>query len=158
MFNTTMLCITGHRPEKIENPDEVRAYMLLAYQVIAPDSVIQGMASGVDLWSAKLANSVGIPFWAVRPWAGHGPRKSDRLMYDGAMRDAALIHNVSPSLHYPGPWIYQKRNEWMVDHTNTVLAVWDGSSGGTKNCLDYAVKQGRKICHLDPNALTLEWL
>ena len=36
------------------------------------------------------------------------------------------------------PWCMNVRNHYMVDHSDRVLAVWDGSSGGTKNCIDYA--------------------
>jgi uncharacterized phage-like protein YoqJ len=32
----------------------------------------------------------------------------------------------------------QIRNEWMVDNAHIVLALWDGSSGGTGNCIKYA--------------------
>lgn len=28
----------------------------------------------------------------------------------------------------------QKRNEYMVDLADKVVAVWDGSKGGTDNC------------------------
>jgi uncharacterized phage-like protein YoqJ len=32
----------------------------------------------------------------------------------------------------------QKRNEMMVDDCNLLLTLWDGSDGGTANCLGYA--------------------
>ena len=35
----------------------------------------------------------------------------------------------------------QTRNEFMVDHSHMVLAYWDGTPGGTKNCIDYALKR-----------------
>ncbi len=117
------------------------------------------MASGVDLLSAKLADSMGIPFWAIRPWAGHAPRKADVLLYKGALENAEFTYAVSPFENYPGPWVYQKRNEWMVDRAHTLLAVWDGSPGGTNNCLEYAIKRAdMKVCILNPNDLSLEWL
>lgn len=40
----------------------------------------------------------------------------------------------------------QLRNEYMVDQTEVVIAVWDGiKSGGTWNCIEYAQKQNKKI-------------
>ncbi len=33
---------------------------------------------------------------------------------------------------------YQRRNEWMVDHSSRVIAVFNGEPSGTKNTLDYA--------------------
>ena len=33
----------------------------------------------------------------------------------------------------------QKRNEFMVDNSDLVVAVWNGTSGGTANCLAYMI-------------------
>jgi O-acetyl-ADP-ribose deacetylase (regulator of RNase III) len=41
--------------------------------------------------------------------------------------------------------IYQRRNERMVDLSDMVAAFWDGSSGGTGNCVRYAQKVGKKM-------------
>jgi len=45
-------------------------------------------------------------------------------------------------------WKLQKRNEYMVDHSDLVLAYWDGSSGGTKNCIKYAIDSGVKVVNI----------
>ena len=39
----------------------------------------------------------------------------------------------------------------MVDHSDRVLAVWDGSSGGTKNCIDYAKEKMVPVDFILPN-------
>ena len=36
----------------------------------------------------------------------------------------------------------------MVDHSDLVLAYWDGSSGGTKNCIKYAIDSGVKVVNI----------
>lgn len=33
---------------------------------------------------------------------------------------------------------YQIRNEWMVDHSKRLIAVYNGEAGGTRNTLMYA--------------------
>ncbi len=33
---------------------------------------------------------------------------------------------------------FQIRNEWMVNHSARVIAVYNGERGGTKNTIDYA--------------------
>ena len=38
------------------------------------------------------------------------------------------------------PRAYQQRNEWMVDHSSRVIAVYDGMAGGTRNTIQYARK------------------
>ena len=41
-----------------------------------------------------------------------------------------------------------KRNIYMVDKSSLVVAVFNGEKGGTKNTVDYAVKNGKKILNL----------
>ena len=48
------------------------------------------------------------------------------------------------------PWLMQKRNEYMVDLADKVIAVWDGSKGGTGNCVRYAEKCGKEIIRIVP--------
>lgn len=152
------LAITGHRPEKIEDGDAVRTNILVGYRILSPEVVIQGMASGVDMWSARLAAAVGIPYWCARPWTTHAPRKAEREEYDNIIGSAAYVHVVTPLDRYPGPWVYQKRNEWMVDKADRILAVWDGSPGGTANCVAYAHRKDKEILRYDPKRDKLEWL
>lgn len=35
---------------------------------------------------------------------------------------------------------FQIRNEWMVNHSSRVIAVFNGKKSGTKNTIDYAKK------------------
>lgn len=39
-------------------------------------------------------------------------------------------------------------NEWMVDRAGRIAALWDGSWGGTFNCLNYARRRGVPIDNL----------
>jgi len=36
------------------------------------------------------------------------------------------------------------RNRYMVNNSDIVIAVWNGSKGGTANCVNYAKKQGKE--------------
>lgn len=42
----------------------------------------------------------------------------------------------------------QKRNEYMVDLADIVIAVWDGSASGTGNCVRYAERCGKQIIQI----------
>lgn len=53
------------------------------------------------------------------------------------MREAAAEVVVVSDGEY-AVWKMQTRNEAMVDAADELWALWDGSSGGTKNCIDYA--------------------
>lgn len=45
----------------------------------------------------------------------------------------------------------QIRNEYMVDHSNIIIAIWDGTSGGTYNCIKYARSLNKKIFYIRIN-------
>lgn len=149
--------ITGHRPEKIANWQYVEYQLALALQDQQIHVMIQGMAAGVDLRSARVAFSLNIPYIAARPWAGHKPRKADEIEYQKVLTHARRVVDVDPSIDYPGAWVYQKRNEWMVDNADMLVAVWDGSGGGTANCVAYALKREVPIWRIDPLTHEAGW-
>jgi uncharacterized phage-like protein YoqJ len=72
------------------------------------------------------------------------------IAYNAALRFAAEVVNVTDYDIFPGAWVYQKRNEWMVDHADEVVAVWDGTSSGTANCVAYAKKVGKPVWRIHP--------
>lgn len=143
--------ITGHRPEAIDDMVWVRAAIKQAYADMNATKVIQGMAAGVDLWSAAEAWNSKIPFVAAKPWAGHTPRIADRKAYEWVVSNAVEVVDVSSAESFPGNFIYHTRNKYMVDNADAVLAVWDGSlRGGTYACFQYAVQQEKPIYRIDP--------
>jgi uncharacterized phage-like protein YoqJ len=139
---------TGHRPEDCEDEGIVRlkARIKLRDKV---DIFICGMAAGFDLWAADEARELGIPVWAARPWKGHESRKEDVELYERIMKYADMVVNVNEAKDYPGPWVYHKRNEWMVDNATHVMAYWNGKeSGGTYACMNYARKVKKPIANI----------
>ena len=55
--------------------------------------------------------------------------------------DASVLVTDAPY----APRLMQVRNEYMVDHSDVVIAVWNGTDGGTANCVRYAASRGKKI-------------
>ena len=55
---------------------------------------------------------------------------------------ADLVCEISPHYHRG---VFQQRNIWMVDRSKRVIAVYNGSPGGTKNTIDYARKIGVNV-------------
>lgn len=54
-------------------------------------------------------------------------------------------------------WKMHKRNQWMVDKANALVAVWDGApEGGTANAVEYA-RLRIPIYHIDPKAKKEKW-
>lgn len=62
--------------------------------------------------------------------------------------DEYLIDGYTEGKYYPAKM--QKRNEYMVNESIAVIAVWDGTSGGTANCVKYAQKHGKIIIRVQP--------
>ena len=135
---------TGHRPEDAEPESWVRTKARVKLQYTdGVSTFICGMASGFDLWAADEARLLGLEVWAARPWAGHTPRRGDEELYQRILDYASRVVAVDEAEEYRGPWVYQKRNEWMVDNADVVMAYWSGvEKGGTYNCVKYA--RGRK--------------
>ena len=56
-----------------------------------------------------------------------------------------------PVERYPADWTYYgkqagyRRNEQMAEKAEALIAVWDGSSRGTKHMIDTANKKGLKV-------------
>jgi uncharacterized phage-like protein YoqJ len=144
---------TGHRPDKLGGyglPAQMEltlfaGEMLCQYK---PDWVISGMALGWDQALATACTRLGIPWTAAVPFQGQESRWSDQLQadYRELLGQARKVVYVSP----PGyaAWKMQKRNEYMVRWCHTVLALWNGSGGGTANCVRYAQAQGRPVVNV----------
>jgi len=47
----------------------------------------------------------------------------------------------------------QIRNRYMCDNSEAIIAVWNGSKGGTANCVNYAKKQGKEIIVINPDEI-----
>ena len=137
---------TGHRPEDCEDEEIVRRKIRETLETARPDVVINGLAAGFDLWLADESIDLGIEVWSARPWADHGPRNGDAGLYRRVVEHSTKVVNVVDSKDYPGPWVYHKRNHWMVDHADEVVAYWSGKEwGGTYACIKYAKSKRKNV-------------
>ena len=115
---------TGHRAYY----DEVDLTTILTE--IKPTSIISGMADGWDIALAKSSLNLNIPLAAAIPFHGHEKK--------GEYQD--ILNNTLTSAYYICSeggyevWKLHRRNEWMADRANLMLAFWDGNKkGGTFN-------------------------
>ena len=46
---------------------------------------------------------------------------------------------------------FQQRNEWMVDHSSRLIAIYNGTPGGTRNTIEYAKQKKLEIAIYDPD-------
>ena len=54
------------------------------------------------------------------------------------------------------PDCMEKRNRYMVDHADLLIAVWDGRPSGTGKTVRYAQQQGKSVLVVEPKTLTVE--
>ena len=146
-------CFTGHRPEKLTQTEaEIKAWLAERIRETVEDgytAFISGMARGVDLWAAECVLSLresdsGVRLICACPYDGFESRWSQRWqnLYRDILVRADETVFVCPKYT---PSCFQKRNEWMVDRSSRVIAVFNGTAGGTKNTIDYARKQGCEV-------------
>lgn len=151
-----LAAVTGHRPDKIGGYDYwapqrvwIREMLLGTLETLRPEKTISGMALGVDQDFAQVCIDMGLPFIAALPFLDQEITwpPSSRKYFDWLLERADSVVVVSPGSYSPAKM--QVRNQWMVDHCNTLIAVWDGTEGGTGNCVRYAEPR-RPIYRIDP--------
>ena len=150
-------CFTGHRPEKLTRPEWLikRDLKKEIRQAIADGLVvfITGMARGVDIWAAEIVIELrdsGQPLKLICACPYDGFEKSWSAEWQERYRDvlAKSDHTVYVCKHY-SRGCFQIRNEWMVNHSARVIAVFNGENSGTKNTIDYAVKIGVPVVRIE---------
>lgn len=159
------IAVTGHRPNKMYGYDlsnerwgllKEKFKQILVEQNC--DEAITGMALGVDTVFALAVlelkdEGYDIKLHCAIPCRNHSckwPKESVDL-YNRILERADTVTLVSDEDYKP--YLMQKRNEYMVDETDKLVAVWDGSTGGTGNCVNYAKKVGKEIIRIFPNEI-----
>lgn len=148
-----IIAATGHRPDKLGGysyaVDRELISLAVAYlEEARPEKVITGMALGWDTGFAIAAYCLGIPFIAAIPFAGQHYRWDPEHIrrYHEILSNAAEVTIVSSGGY--SAHAMENRNRWMVRHADRIAALWDGSSGGTGNCVRWATKRGKPIDQL----------
>lgn len=149
-------CFTGHRPEKLNRPErEIKLELKKEICRTLEDNFtvfITGMARGVDVWAAEIVLQLrkdGVPVRLICacPYPGFERNWSSswQTRYTAILREADLVRFISP---YYSSRCFQVRNEWMVNHSSKVIAVFNGQPSGTKNTIEYAQQQGISVYHI----------
>lgn len=160
----TSICVTGHRPDKLfgYNNNDPRYNTLRSALDQAITAATQkgsvtaytGMALGVDTIFAeeclKLKKQFDIKLVAAVPFKGQEGKwqePSKKHYHDLLSQVDEIVYVSDPGY---AAWKMQKRNEYMVNHSDLVIAVFDGTAGGTANCVNYAKSQNKQIYVINP--------
>lgn len=156
-------CFTGHRPAKLPwGFDELDERCLLLKRRIA-DAVeaayeegyrhfICGMAQGCDLYFCESALRLrrerpGVTVEAAVPC----PTQADAWPAEQRARYRRLLescdYETMVSARYTS-FCMQRRDRYMVDHASLLIAVYDGSPGGTRYTVEYAMRRSVPVVDL----------
>lgn len=162
---------TGHRPNKLGGYTWNRIHQALYDHIIKfiekysdqYDTYISGMALGVDTIGAKAViycrDELNLPvkLVAALPYLAQPGRWPDESVnvwnIITNLADCVVEVSENPINTRDAVVKLQIRNEWMVDRSALCFGVWDGSAGGTRNCLVYAEKRGRLVYKISPASL-----
>lgn len=150
MSDALVLAVTGHRPQKLGGfganvETRLRSFAKSEIERCAPATVITGMALGWDQAIGWSCVELDIPFVAAVPF-----NRQDSKWNADARKHYRLLLSLASDVVIvsPGGFSVPKmhaRNRYMVDRGTCVLALWDGSAGGTANCVGYALMKKKPI-------------
>lgn len=121
---------------------------------------ISGVALGVDTYAANIvlnlkAQYLGITLECAIPCETQAVKwnERDRDIYCDLLakcdKETLLQQNYTSDC-------MQKRNEYMVDNSDCVIAVWNGKSNGTGNTVKYAMRNNKKLALINPQTFEVE--
>lgn len=116
-----------------------------------------GMAQGIDLMCGEIVLELkevfDIHLFCVIPCENqcYGWNEEDIVLYNRLLRESTDI--IYTSKEY-SKGCMMKRNRYLVDNAEYILAVYDGQQGGTMATINYAKKKHKTIIIIDPNNYT----
>lgn len=142
-------CFTGHREFKLTRPreevvEELSTQILKAHEE-GYTTFITGMAQGVDIWAGEIVKKIkGARLIAAIPFPGFESRWSPfwESKYKKLLEKVDWEVYICPEYNKTA---YQKRNIWMVDNADLVIAVFNHKPGGTWNTIKYAREVGKEV-------------
>lgn len=150
-------CFTGHRPEKLRRSErEIRIDLENEIRSAIQDgyiTFITGMARGVDIWAGEIVLQLkheGFPIHLICACPFPGFEESWNIEWQKRYRTvldlADLVRYISARYSRA---CFQTRNEWLVNHSSRVIAVYNGQPSGTKNTINYAISRRIPVFRID---------
>ena len=163
MNKETTCCFTGPRRPRLPMEGNELSAEIAALKVNIRAAVseayydgfrffMNGMADGFDLFAAEIvlelkAELEDIALVAVLPYSeaykNHSAAVKKRL--ESVIEKADAVISLSEK-HIPG--CEHSRNKYMVDNSSRIIGYYNGLSGGTAHCWNYAVENGLETVNL----------
>lgn len=151
-YRNKSIAVTGHQPFLLGGYGEEVAERLcgvaLAWlQAHQPREVVSGLAAGWDTAVAHAAVLANIPLVAALAFRG----QADQWPDDAKEKHAFLVGSACETYLYAeekAHGCYSRRDRWVLERGDVVLALWSGVDGGTARAIATASKMGRPIVNL----------
>ena len=158
-------CFTGHRPQKLpwkfnENDErcirikqraeeEIEKAIIEGYTIF-----ISGMALGFDMMCAEIVLKLSERYSNIKllcfipcsdqckKWEFSQKERYNKIL------NKAHVYQISNSKYRNG--CMQERNRKMVEFSSKIIALFDGTSGGTEYTIKYAKGNGLDIVFIKP--------
>lgn len=169
MSEAKTCCFTGHRPQSLpfrfDEQDErcTRLKQLLREEIerqIVEEGVthfISGMAIGVDMYAAEIVLELKAKYPQITLESAI-PCETQAVKWSSALRERYYMiaskcdKETLIQQRYTADCMH-KRNRYMVDSSDTVIAVWNGTPSGTGKTVKYAEEQKKTIVVINPETM-----
>ena len=151
-------CFAGHRQitgksfNENENFDYIKRRTeeeILRAIELGYKNFISGMALGFDMLCAEIILELKEKFSFIKLFCALPCNEQEKLWkesqkerYFNILEKADKIVCLQPEY---SRGCMQKRNKFMIDNSSYLIAFYTGVSGGTKQTIEYALKNGLKI-------------
>lgn len=152
------ISFTGHRPKYLGGygaKAKFRLYKFARFQMlrIEEDAEIWvGCALGFDMAVATAAIDQGHKVISCIPYPGFNARWPLDSVWelDGLLNKSHEVRIVTSKedwMHMDNQagFALNKRNHYMVDNTDRLISLCCGAPSGTQNCIDYALKNEKRV-------------
>ena len=113
---------------------------------------MSGMAEGFDLFAAEIVLELkselpGIALVAALPYSEAAKKHSASVAkrMDSVLKNAEAVFSLSEK-YVKG--CEHSRNVYMVENSTRIIGFYNGLSGGTAHCWNYALKKGIEMVNL----------
>lgn len=158
-------CFTGHRSQKLpwkfneEDPRCLEMKLNTKNAIIEAiqngyKNFISGMALGFDMICAEIILELkkkypDIKLICALPCKGQEKVWSNTVQqrYRNILKKADKIRCVYNKYE---EGCMQERNQYMVNNSSLIIALFNGANGGTKQTIEYARSEGKKVVIIKP--------